>query len=100
MSDDAIIQEAREAFQLAADAEAENRREALDDIILMSGADNDFIGIEALTDKELATLRDRCAERAQAHADLHAKVNEKLEQRKAKPKGGAARRKPAAHKAA
>jgi hypothetical protein len=32
LSDDAIIQEAREAFQLAADAEAENRREALDDI--------------------------------------------------------------------
>ena len=32
MSDDDILAEAREAFQLAADAEAENRREALDDI--------------------------------------------------------------------
>jgi hypothetical protein len=32
LSDDDILAEAREAFQLAADAEAENRREALDDI--------------------------------------------------------------------
>ena len=32
MSDDEIIKEAREAFELAADAEAENRREALDDL--------------------------------------------------------------------
>lgn len=32
MSDDDLIREAREAFELAADAEAENRREALDDL--------------------------------------------------------------------
>ncbi|MGA0604960.1 portal protein [Phenylobacterium sp. VNQ135] len=32
MSDDELIREAREAFELAADAEAENRREALDDL--------------------------------------------------------------------
>ncbi len=32
MSDDDILEEARGAFQLAADAEAENRREALDDL--------------------------------------------------------------------
>lgn len=32
MSDDEILSEAREAFALAADAEAENRREALDDL--------------------------------------------------------------------
>jgi Phage P22-like portal protein len=32
LSDDEIIKEAREAFELAADAEAENRREALDDL--------------------------------------------------------------------
>ncbi|WP_394764284.1 portal protein [Phenylobacterium sp.] len=32
MSDDEIIKEAREAFERAADAEAENRREALDDL--------------------------------------------------------------------
>lgn len=32
LSDDDILEEARRAFQLAADAEAENRREALDDL--------------------------------------------------------------------
>jgi len=32
LSDDEILKEAREAFELAADAEAENRREALDDL--------------------------------------------------------------------
>lgn len=32
LSDDDILEEARTAFQLAADAEAENRREALDDL--------------------------------------------------------------------
>jgi len=32
LSDDELLKEAREAFQLAADAEAENRREALDDL--------------------------------------------------------------------
>ena len=32
LSDDEILAEAREAFELAADAEAENRRDALDDL--------------------------------------------------------------------
>jgi len=32
LSDDEILKEAREAFELAADAEAENRRDALDDL--------------------------------------------------------------------
>ena len=32
MSDDDILKEAREAFERAADAEAENRRDALDDL--------------------------------------------------------------------
>lgn len=32
LSDDDILEEAKAAFQLAADAEAENRREALDDL--------------------------------------------------------------------
>ncbi len=72
----------------------------LDDIILMSGADNEFIGIEQLTDKELAAFRDRCAQRAKAHADLHEKVSAHAEQRATKRKGGAARRKPATRKAA
>ncbi|HEX7946727.1 MAG TPA: low affinity iron permease family protein [Phenylobacterium sp.] len=72
----------------------------LDDIILMSGADNEFIGIEQLTDKELAAFRDRCAQRAKAHADLHEKVSAHAEQRATKRKGGAARRQPATRKAA
>jgi low affinity Fe/Cu permease len=72
----------------------------LDDIILMSGADNEFIGIEQLTDKELAAFRDRCAQRAKAHADLHEKVSAHAEQRATKRKGGGARRKPATRKAA
>jgi len=32
LSDDEILKTAREAFELAAEAEAENRREALDDL--------------------------------------------------------------------
>jgi len=72
----------------------------LDDIILMSGADNEFIGIEQLTDKELAAFRDRCAERAKAHADLHAKVSAHAERRAASRKGGGAGRKVAARKVA
>jgi low affinity Fe/Cu permease len=72
----------------------------LDDIILMSGADNEFIGIEQLTDKELAAFRERCARRAKAHADLHAKVSQHAEQRAAKRKAAAPSRKPAGRKAA
>jgi low affinity Fe/Cu permease len=44
----------------------------LDELILTSKAENDFIGIEKLTDKELETLRKRCveaAERTRAMAD-------------------------------
>ena len=59
----------------------------LDDIILMSGAENEFIGIEKLTDKELTALRERCAERAKGHADIHAKVSAEVEKRSAKGKG-------------
>ena len=61
----------------------------LDDIILMSGAENEFIGIEKLTDKELTALRERCAERAKGHADIHAKVSAEVEKRTGKGKGRA-----------
>src|SRR3954451_10956025 len=47
----------------------------LDDIILMSGAENEFIGIERLTDRELEALRERCAERAKGHAEIHQRVS-------------------------
>ena len=71
----------------------------LDDLILMSGAENEFIGIEKLTDKELTALRERCAERAKGHADIHEKVSAEAERRAGKRKGAAGRRKPAARKA-
>ena len=62
----------------------------LDDIILTSGAENEFIGIEKLTDKELAELRERCLARAKAHADLHERVDAEHE-RRGKRKAGAAK---------
>jgi low affinity Fe/Cu permease len=53
----------------------------LDDLILTSDAENRFIGIEKLTDKELDALRARCAARARAHADVHERVQEEVERR-------------------
>ena len=53
----------------------------LDDLILMSGAENEFIGIEKLTDRELRALRERCAARAKGHADTHEKVSAEAEKR-------------------
>ena len=60
----------------------------LDDIILMSGAENEFIGIEKLTDKELAALRQRCLDRAKAHQDFHARVDAEHHRRTSARKGG------------
>lgn len=62
----------------------------LDDLILSSDAENEFIGIEKLTDKELDALKARCEARANAHADAHARVKAEVERR-----GGKARPKPA-----
>jgi low affinity Fe/Cu permease len=42
----------------------------LDDLILTSDAENEFIGIEKLTDKELEALQARCHKAAQAHQKL------------------------------
>jgi len=63
----------------------------LDDLILWSDAENEFVGIEKLTDKELAALTARCEAQARAHADAHARVKAEVERR-----SGAARAKPAA----
>jgi low affinity Fe/Cu permease len=60
----------------------------LDDIILMSGAENEFIGIERLTDTELKALRERCAARAKGHADMHEMISAEAEKRAGKHKGG------------
>ena len=64
----------------------------LDDIILMSGAENEFIGIEKLTDKELTALRERCLKRAKDHAQVHDKVSAEAERRAARRKRGPARK--------
>jgi low affinity Fe/Cu permease len=59
----------------------------LDDLILTSEAENEFIGIESLTEKELKALHDRCVARGQAHAEMHAKVKAELASRtKRKPR--------------
>jgi low affinity Fe/Cu permease len=57
----------------------------LDELILTSAAENEFVGIESLTDKELAVLHARCVERAKAHAQLHKKVEEVLSARGVEP---------------
>jgi len=44
----------------------------LDELILVSRAENDFIGIEKLTDKELDALRKRCEAQAKARTGVRA----------------------------
>jgi low affinity Fe/Cu permease len=53
----------------------------LDDLILTSEAENEFIGIEKLTDKELAELIARCEARAKAHDNAHARARAEVERR-------------------
>ena len=72
----------------------------LDDLILTSAAENDFIGIETLTEKELKAMHDRCVERAKTHDKLHAKVTAEMESRAKKRKPQTATRKATAGKAA
>jgi low affinity Fe/Cu permease len=56
----------------------------LDDLILTSDAENEFIGIETMTDRELAELRAKCQARAQAHHAVHQRVEKEVERRGAK----------------
>ena len=53
----------------------------LDELILTSEAENQFIGIEKLTDAELETLHVRCLQQAEAHSRLHKRVAEELQSR-------------------
>jgi low affinity Fe/Cu permease len=53
----------------------------LDEIILTSAAENDFIGIEKLSDRELQALHDRCMAKAKAHADANEKVKSEMGRR-------------------
>jgi low affinity Fe/Cu permease len=65
----------------------------LDSLILSSEAENTFIGIEKMTDRELAELIARCEARARAHDSAKARVRKEVERRgKAK---GAGKRAPA-----
>ena len=56
----------------------------LDELILTSKAENDFIGIEKLTDKELAILSDRCATAASKSRALAEKADAEIAARKHK----------------
>ena len=56
----------------------------LDDLILTSQADDEFIGIERLTDEELTALRKRCADAAKASAAMLERVHALHEARQAK----------------
>jgi len=80
----------------------------LDELILTSAAEDDFVGIERLTDKELAELQARCVEAARTHSELAAKAEKEMHARRtgaSKGKANAsgrtkAARKPARHPAA
>jgi low affinity Fe/Cu permease len=73
----------------------------LDELILTSKAENDFIGIEKLSDQELETLRRRCVAEAEKNqkilerttAVIHARKSGKPGER-AKPSGAASKPKP------
>jgi low affinity Fe/Cu permease len=58
----------------------------LDDLILTSEAENEFIGIEKMTDKELEALVAKCEARAQAHAEVHERVKHEVSRRGGKTK--------------
>jgi low affinity Fe/Cu permease len=62
----------------------------LDDLILTSDAENEFIGIETMTDKELEALRARCAARAKAHQQAHQRVESEFQRRGGKGEAAAA----------
>ena len=67
----------------------------LDDLILHSSAENEFVGIEKLTDKELAALRDRCAATAERHVRLAKRADDEIRQRdESKPKRASAPKRP------
>ena len=75
--------------------DAQAMQAKLDDLILTSAAENEFIGIESMSDKELRAFHQRCLDRARDHEDLHAKVKDELEGRSEKrSKAARARRKP------
>jgi low affinity Fe/Cu permease len=67
----------------------------LDELILTSDAENEFVGIERLTDKELQALQTRCARAADAHVRMAAKAEAVMSARKQKAPPPAKAAKPA-----
>jgi low affinity Fe/Cu permease len=67
----------------------------LDDLILTSKADDEFIGVERLSDKELDVLRLRCAAKAKASHAMLERVHRLSESRKARTAGTPAQSKAA-----
>jgi len=57
----------------------------LDELILTSEAENEFIGIERLTDGELEKLHARCALAAVVHDRLALRAKEEIETRRQAP---------------
>jgi low affinity Fe/Cu permease len=54
----------------------------LDELILTSEAENEFIGIERLTDQELEALHARCAVAAKAHESLARRAKAEISTRR------------------
>uniref|UniRef100_B0SYR4 Low affinity iron permease family protein n=1 Tax=Caulobacter sp. (strain K31) TaxID=366602 RepID=B0SYR4_CAUSK len=72
----------------------------LDELILTSQAENDFMGIEKLTEKELAAMHARCTEHAKVAQDRLDKVSAERESRKGAKASPKVRRSPAKRPAA
>jgi low affinity Fe/Cu permease len=75
----------------------------LDELILTSGAENEFIGIEKLTEKELEAMHAQCAEQAKTAQARLTKISAERESRKgakASARKGAPAKRPVAKKAA
>ena len=72
------------------DAEAMHAK--LDELVLTSAAENEFVGIEELTESQLRDLHRRCAKAAKAHSDLHERLNRELEKRRGPPARAPGRR--------
>jgi low affinity Fe/Cu permease len=62
----------------------------LDELILTSDAENEFIGIERLTDRELERLHARCAMAAAVHERLALRAREEMSSRRQVPDEAAA----------
>ena len=53
----------------------------LDELIRSSDAQNEFMGIEALTDKELISLHEKCARAARSHQRMFERATEERRKR-------------------